>query len=429
MTILMFAIGTAGDVLPTIAVGRELRNRGHSVQFVANSYFEDAVGRAGLHFISSGSAEHYLATIANPDLWRFGKGFRILVAEILAQMRPAYELIVSRYRAGETLVVAPSAAFGARIANEKLGVPLVHLHLSPIIFRSRYQQPGLNLPSLITPLVRPLRSAMLWALDRWILDPALLPATNSFRAELGLAPLHRPFDGWIHSPERVIGLFPEWFAPPQPDWPPQLRLAGFVLYDEGEIREPPPELLDFLGSGEPPLVFALGTGMRFAKTFFSVSAEVCRQLGRRGVLLSSFREQLPDSLPSGVKHFGYVPFSALLPRSAAFVHHGGAGTMAQAFRSGVPQLAVPFNFDQPDNAARLKRIGAGDLIRPPQYQPAKVCRKLEAILSSAAIRARCREIAQHFTGVDAIGETCDLIEATGPRAQRARASERTDARA
>lgn len=415
--ILMFALGTAGDVHPSIAIGRTLRRRGHQVLFVTNSHFEPAVRAAGLDFESSGTKEEYLRTVENPELWKFGKGFRILFEQILAQMRPNYELIRREFRRGETVVVAPASAFGARIAQEKLGVPLVHLHLQPMVLRSRHEQPGVTVPSWFKPILRPLREVWLGALDRWILDPALLPEANRFRGELGLAPLVRPFDHWIHAPEMVIGLFPDWFAPPQPDWPRQLRLTGFMLYDEGEVRGTPPALTGFLDAGEAPLVFALGTGMSNAKAYFEKSAQVCRRLGRRGILLTQFKEQLPDQLPPGVAHFDYVPFSVLLPRAAVFTHHGGIGTMAQAMRAGVPQLITPFNFDQPDNAARLKRLGAGDLIRPNQYEVEPVARKIAALLASQVVRSTCRKIAARFDGKrDPLAETCNLIESAAGQA-------------
>lgn len=414
--ILLFAIGTAGDVHPSIAIGRGLRERGHHVTFITNAYFEDAVRRAGLEFEANGTAEEYLRTVDDPELWKFGKGFRVLFEQILAQVRPNYELIRREYRAGETIVVAPASAFGARLAAEKLGVPLVHLHLQPMVLRSRYEQPGATVPAWFKPILRPLREVWLAALDRWILDPTLLPELNAFRGELGLAPLRRPFDGWIHAPEMVIGLFPDWFAPPQPDWPPQVRLTGFMLYDEGTVRAAPPGLLEYLDAGSPPLVFALGTGMRSAREYFAASAEVCRRLGRRGILLTQTEGQVPDSLPPGVVRFGYVPFSVLLPRAAMFTHHGGIGTIAQAMRAGVPQLITPFNFDQPDNAARLKRLGVADLIRPSQYSADRAAPVIARLLESPTVRERCREVAARFAapGPDPLEETCRLIESAGP---------------
>lgn len=41
-----------------------------------------------------------------------------------------------------------------------------------------------------------------------------------------------------------------------------------------------------------------------------------------------------------------APHEALLPRCAAVMHHGGAGTTAAALRAGTPQLVCPLHFDQ-----------------------------------------------------------------------------------
>lgn len=406
----MFAMGSAGDVHPSIGIARALHQRGHRVLFATNSYFQPAVRAVGVDFLSTGAAEEYLAAIQDPDLWQFGKGFRVLFSKMLTSMREVYRIIEDRYIPNETLVVAPSSAFGARMANEKLGVPLVNMHLQPLILRSLNHQPGLALPEYCRPLLRPLRRVWLAALDRWIFDPALLPETNALRAELGLPPVRRILKDWIHSPDLSIGLFPPWFAPPQPDWPPQLRLTGFPMFDEAGGWEVPAELARFLDDGEPPIVFTLGTAMRFARQFFEVSAEACELLGRRGIFLTHFPEQLTKTLPDGVRHFAYVPFSVLLPRASALVHHGGIGTMAQAMAAGIPQLITPVNLDQPDNAVRLRKLGVGDLIRPKDYEPKRASARLLRLLTSLEVAGRCREVAARFQGAGWVDETCRLIE-------------------
>lgn len=403
-------MGSAGDVHPSIAVGKALRARGHSVLFVVNSYFENAVRGAGLGFLSGGTVEEYLRTTQDPNLWKFGKGFRVLFEMMLNSMREYYRVIADRNDPGHTLVVAPSSALGARLANEKLGVPLVNMHLQPLVLRSLNEQPGLAVPTFLTPMLRPARRIWLAALDRWILDPPLLPSLNAFRAELGLPPVQRVMNEWMHSPDLVIGLFPKWFAPPQPDWPAQLRLTGFPLYDEAGNRDLPAGLTDFMDGGEPPIVFTLGTAMRFAQQFFEASAETCRLLGRRGILLTQFREQTPATLPEGVQHFDYVPFSEVLPKCAAIVHHGGIGTIAQGLRAGIPQLIVPSNFDQPSNAARLRKLGVGDSIRPKAYTSELASRRLAMLLQSDRIAERCRFFASKFHDSDPLRDTCELIE-------------------
>ena len=131
-------------------------------------------------------------------------------------------------------------------------------------------------------------------------------------------------------------LFPEWFAPPQPDWPNNLVQTGFPLWDERTDAGLAPEVKEFLDAGEPPIVFTPGSANIFGKRFFGAAIEACQRLGHRGILLTRFPEQIPDRLPSGVRHFDYIPFSLLPPKAAALVHHGGIGTTAQALAAGSP---------------------------------------------------------------------------------------------
>src|SRR6185503_16801618 len=99
------------------------------------------------------------------------------------------------------------------------------------------------------------KRTMWWAVDRYMSDPLIVPKLTAFRTELGLPPVSRVFHEWVHSPCRVIALFPDWFGPPQPDWPAALRFAGFPQYDESDQQQLAPGLLRFLDAGEPPIVF------------------------------------------------------------------------------------------------------------------------------------------------------------------------------
>jgi rhamnosyltransferase subunit B len=381
------------------------------VTLVANSYFEQAALRGGLDFRSSGSVEEYFGAIENPDLWKFGKGFRILLAQILRHMRPTYELVREWTAPGSRdLIVAPAAAFGARIARERLGVPLVTTHLQPIALRTLHDQPGASVPVWFKPLLPPLRKAWLSFLDSRILGPAILPEVNAFRAELGLTPLDRPFGDWIHSPDVVLGLFPEWFAPRQPDWPRQLRLTGFPMYDEADVAEVSPRVDEFLRRAAPPILFTQGTGMLDTRRFFEESIRAAESIGRRSLLVTRTTTQIPQSLPDSAIHVDFVPYSVVLPRTCAFVHHGGVGTMAQGLRAGVPQLITPFNFDQPDNASRLARLGTGDVIRPTSYNATRAAAKLQRLIASPEVQLACRSVKERFKGVDSIGDACDVIE-------------------
>jgi UDP:flavonoid glycosyltransferase YjiC (YdhE family) len=393
-----------------------LSRRGHRVILVAAAVFEPLARRVGLPFEPYGTEQEYYETLRDPDLWHPYRSF-LLVARrlILPLMRPVYDLIAQHHKAGGVVVAASGLVLGARIAQEKLGVPLATVHLQPSLLRSVYEPPVFGFPDILGHLPRPLRHLYLRAVDGLLIDRLLASEVNAFRAQLGLAPVRRVFHRWMHSPQLVVGFFPEWFGPPQPDWPPNVHLTGFPLYDESDAREIPAELEDILSGGDPPIVFTAGSAMAQGAEFFRVSAEVCRRSGWRGILLTQFSEQLPATLPEGVRHFNYVPFSQVLPRAAAFVHHGGIGTTAQALAASVRQLVVPLAHDQPDNAVRVQRLGVGDMLLPKNYRTKTVLDRLHRLFESPAIAKNCRRRAADLATNTTLERTCDLIEQIGCR--------------
>jgi len=413
---LLIPIGSSGDVHPFVAIGLALKRRGHSVTIYTNGHFEPLVRRVGLDFLPLGTADDFQAAIANPAVWHPVKGFKAVADwAIIRPMRQVFEAIRERSTASELVLVAPVMAFGARLAREALGLPLATVNLQPATFRSVHQSPAM--PGLAMPdrLPKTLKRWLYRLGDAVVADPALVPGLNAYRAELGLPPVRRPMQGWWWSPDLVLNLFPAWYAPPQPDWPTQAVMTGFPLYDEGDAGPLPAEVAAFLDAGEPPVAFTLGSAMKHGHAFFAAAVEACRRLGRRGILLTGYPEQLPAGLPEGVRHFAYVPFGRLLPRVAALVHHGGIGTTAQALAAGVPQLIMPMAHDQPDNAARVCRLGVGRSIPRGSFRGPAVARTLGALLGSTEVHARCREVAGRFAGVDPIDEACRALEGLAGR--------------
>ena len=217
----------------------------------------------------------------------------------------------------------------------------------------------------------------------------------------------------VLAPRLTIGIFPDWYGPPQPDWPRQTRLTGFILYDDEQTPDIDPEIEVFLAAGEPPIVFTPGTGNRQAPGFFEAAVKAVDLLGMRALLLTGYVEQLPADLPATVRHASYLPFSSVLPRSAAVVHHGGVGTCAQGLAAGIPQLTMPMGFDQPDNATRLRRLGVGTWLTPRKFTPSRLAKALETLLESPETAAACQKYRRMVRESDALHETCKLLEHLG----------------
>jgi rhamnosyltransferase subunit B len=415
MRVILTPVGSAGDVNPFIIVGRELRRRGHRVTLVAPDVFGTVAAAAGLEFVMVGSAEDYERATNNPDLWDPRRGAAVALREVVRHLRPAYAAIERVYEPNETLIVGHVLSFFSRVFEETHRVAAATMHLAPSVFRSDFRQPVVPTGFDMSAWPRWAKRAMWWAVDRFAIDRLVAPPLNAWRAEFGLRPASRIFKSWIHSPQRLLGLFPEWFGDPQPDWPSQLRLTGFVLSDENCAPETAysaltAELDEFIAAGSPPVVWTPGTANKHASRFFEVAIAASAALGRRALLVTRYREQLPASLPLHVRHVPYAAFDRLFPRAAAVAHHGGIGTCAQALAAGVPQLIMPMGFDQPDNAARLVRLGVGEAIAPPLFTVDRVQTALGRMLSRDSVAAASRRLRGDINAANGVRNACDLLE-------------------
>ena len=410
MNILIVAVGSYGDVLPLVGLGRALCSRGHAVTLFTNGHFANLVQQAGLDFVPMGSAEEYDEVANHPDLWHPHKGWRVIMKRMMAgALQAAYPLLCSHVVPGKTILISSTLGFVARLVKETHHVPLVTVHFSPGVFHSAYQAP--RMPGLPLPDWLPVRfKQVMWKMvDHLIIDPILKPKLNYFRRELSLAPVSRIFHTWLHSPDLVLGLFPEWLAAPQPDWPPPTTLTGFPFYDDAADSTLPTTIQAYLEAHPQPLVFTPGSANKHGRPFFAEAANACQLMQRPGIFLTRYPEQLPQPLPSHVVHFAYAPLSHLLPHCAALIHHGGIGTCSQALRAGIPQLIQPYAFDQFDNGARIEKLGVGRTISRRAFHEKRIVQDLEHLLTSK-VRTACHTIQKIFSETDPLAASCILIE-------------------
>jgi UDP:flavonoid glycosyltransferase YjiC (YdhE family) len=407
---LLTPFGSSGDVHPYVGIGRRLRERGHAVTVLTAEPHRRVVEGAGLEFVSVYTEHDYEAATHHPDLWHPTRGLKAVARLMLLGLEPTWSELEARHVPGKSFLVGHPLAFATRSFEEKSGAPAATLHLSPFSLRTAHQVPALPGVADVSGWPLPVKRALWWLVDLTQIDPPLVPELNRFRASKGLPPVHRVYHAWHNSPRLVLALFPEWFGARQPDWPGRLEFASFPLWDDPHANPIDPELDAFLSAGPPPVVATPGSANRQARRFLAASAEALVRLGRRGLLLTQYPEQLPRDLPSTIVARKYAPLSRVLPRAAALIHHGGIGTAAQAFAAGVPQLVMPMAFDQPDNAVRARRLGVARLVLPKRFTSDAVAAALRALLDDPAVAAAAARRRDELRGGDGIALACDALE-------------------
>ncbi len=411
MNILITTLGSYGDTYPMVGLGVQLIRRGHQVTLLTNPYFEPLASKYGLGFVPIGTLQQYQQFANHPQLFDPRKSLSVIFNTLLIpSIRSAYQCLSEHARLGDTVMLSAITVFAARLVQEKQHIPNITVHLTPMAFKSAYEMPKNAMFLFPDWLPLALKQFYWWVADKLVVDPLVCPELNALRKELGLAPASRVMTRWGHSPQMVIGMFPAWYAAPQPDWPPVTRLTGFPLFDEDQEKELAPEVKDYLQAGEPPVVFMPGSLMHQAGHYFQTAVEYCQASDRRAILLSRFGQHIPAGLPKTIRHFEYIPFRQLLPHTAVLVHHGGIGTCAQAMRAGIPQLIHPMAYDQHDNAWRIRSLEIGDWIAPKDWQMSTLAGKLHVLTTSSAVRQQCQSIASRFIDQDPLADACRLIE-------------------
>ncbi|MFO0555513.1 MAG: glycosyltransferase [Polyangiaceae bacterium] len=358
------AFGSAGDFLPTLAVARGLRNAGHEVTFVTNPFHADVIRRAdaGMGLVTVGDhVDLYKLITDDPGLLTSPRVLGVMVEDLA---RPHY---VATYHAVRALlrservdgVIGSNLAFGALWAALEREVPAMMLAATPLAWTSRaapVQFLDVELPSWALSLAIGLTNGIGFGL----VDHAL----RSIARSAGATAFDTSYSAVTSRVALHVGVWPELLRPRAPDDQPNMRACGFIR--AGHLGAAAPELpraLEaFLDAGEPPIVIALGSIFSLSEdALIADAAAASARLGHRVVVVGPAPRG--HTLPEGAFVVPYAAYHLLFPRARATIIHGGAGTTAEALRSGRPTVVVPFAFDQFGIAWQVERLGAGVRVR------------------------------------------------------------------
>jgi rhamnosyltransferase subunit B len=409
--IVVTTIGSLGDLHPKIAIALELRKRGHNVIFATQSVYQAKIEALGFEFHQMRPhAIEYPAELTR--IIDVKKGVEYFIRQwLLPNLRETYSDLMNIAK-GADFIISGEIVYATRLVAEKLGIRWASSALPPSSFFSAYDPPVLA-PFPFLAKLRPLGVAV----NRGVINLAKsvteswAEPIHQLRRELKLPELAgNPLIDDKFSPYLVLAMFSPVLAKPQPDWATNTIVTGFAFYDDDRQAELTSELQQFLDAGEPPIIFTLGSVAVLNPGFFyQESIQATTRLNCRAVLLMG-GNPLPKKLPKEIIAIDYAPYSKLFPHARAIVHQGGIGTTGQALQAGCPTLVVPYLGDQPDNAARVKRLGTSRTILRQQYSAARVTKELSKLIGNPSYAAKAAEIGRIVQSENGASAACDAIE-------------------
>ncbi|HMQ34311.1 MAG TPA: glycosyltransferase [Chloroflexaceae bacterium] len=414
MKIVIFALGSRGDVQPYVALGAGLRAAGHVVSLLASTDFRKLVTSHGLEFVALGGSTEAVAQELQ-HLVEQGRTFKVFSSQARLAEEQAYAAAahgLSAAQSADMIVAGLGGMFVAWSLAEKLGVPFVQAHLVPFT-PTRHFSSVLAPPLPHTPLAGWTNSLshhmveqMLWQMFR--------SADARARAEvLGLppAPFWGPFDALRDARPTLYG-YSAHVLPRPSDWAPDIHVTGYWFLAPPAGWEPPVDLVRFLDAGPPPVYIGFGSmPSSRPEEAAAMAVEALTRIGRRGLLYGGWGGLRAEQLPEHVHLTGSVPHSWLFPRVAAVVHHGGVGTTAAGLAAGIPSIVTPFFGDQPFWGQRVHELGVGPRPIPRRRLTADSLAEAVCVATSdQQMQARAAELGERLRAEDGVDRAVAVIE-------------------
>jgi len=384
MRVLLAPHGSRGDVQPMLALAHALRDRGHEAVFSAPANFTAWLLAHGFAAEPNGIDVEMLLQEGAENLqslrWQL-RHLAAMVDTLFAALAPA--------SAGADMIVSSGIQLAAPSIAEWRDVPCAYASFCPCALPSaEWPPPPVNRHNLPRWLNR-----LLWTLGGPATSLALRGPINRGRTALGLRPVddvlsHIAGDLTIVAADRDLA--------PLPDDAPDRAVAtdAWILHDDNVELDP--RVDSFLHTDPAPVYVGFGSMVAPRVAELAAAAiEAVRAVGRPAIVAGGWAGLERYIAPGGdVLAADTLPHGRVLPRVAAAIHHGGAGTTTAVARAGVPQVLLPHILDQFFWARRVAELGLGPRAIPVDLVTAdQLADRVETAVADPAIRARAAGMA------------------------------------
>jgi UDP:flavonoid glycosyltransferase YjiC (YdhE family) len=347
MRIALATVGTTGDARPFGALAATLVAAGHEVTAISWDLHAPTFADSGARFVAAGPsttdamvrATAVAAAAARTPLDQVAvlRDFHLRDA-----VRHHGELRTALRGHGAAVIHGIHALAIAAARDE--GIRHATAAFDPVLLPTATAPPA-GMPSL-----GPLNRGAWWLLDRMLArhDRALADVLRAAGSGSTGQRLFRDRSPLLH----LVAVSPI-LAPPPRDLPPHVAFTGAWI-PASAPRPLPAEVEAFLAAGEPPILVTFGS-MSTRIDAERIARAAALAAGRRVIVHAPSATAAAE--PDALSVTGEVDHRALLPRVAAVIHHGGAGTTHAVVAAGRSSVVVPHVGDQRYWAARLASLG------------------------------------------------------------------------
>lgn len=393
-------------VTALVAIGAELRKRGHRVTMFNIADAEPMVGVGKIGFVPLGLEEHppgslrrfteQVGKLKGLSALRFGMSTALSETEMLLREAPD-----AMREAGVTaLIVDQGELCGSTIA-ERLGLPFFTFCNAVAGNRDPNVPPTMTAWGYSTSWPARIRNQLAGAAFELALTP-FVRRINAWRRRWELRPLRS-----VQETFSPLGQFSQ--QTPDFDFPNRSLPAYF--HHIGLIERLPSGGDDFpFGklNGRPIIYCSFGTLNTGLEWIHRCVVEACDGLDAQ-LVMTGLAGTVPYMTGTEVV-VRYAPQMELLRLSTLTLCHGGNNTVLDSLACGVPIVAVPIANDQLAVSARLRRSGAGEFIPATKVNRERLRKLVQHVLDERSYRDRAAHFRRSIREAGGARRVADVIE-------------------
>jgi vancomycin aglycone glucosyltransferase len=382
--------GTRGDVQPMLSLATGLMKNGHEIVFCAPPENDELVKRYNCPFVPFGP--NYKELFRKKANFKGGAAVGPSPKEGKKETEKQINLLPEILK-GSDLVLGVGFVLGLHTIADLLKVPYRFVIFYPVLLGTSKHDPFFN--------------RLMFNFGRSLINLMIKSFINKKRIALGLQPIKDVWQYWMG--ENVIAACDKELHTISEDVAFNFTQTAYILLpSQNGLSE---QVEKFLSSGKPPVFIGFGSNpVASPEKYDQIFTEVSKATHQR-LIISKGWADLPENNTSDILYVDEMPFELLFPRLAAVVYHGGSGTMAEAARAGIPQIAFPFMADQFDNRKQIVRSGLGPYACDFKKLSAKaISAAISECLTNEKYKKNATEIAQKLETSDGLQLTLRLIE-------------------
>ena len=414
MKITILTFGSAGDVVPYVALALGLEKRGFSVVLAAPSNFEKYIKNSGLTYHPIYGNMQEILDSEQGKKWMAAGNARSFLKEmgkVTYANRYAMQRDTLAACEGADLIIAGTLmGLIAAIISAKLKIPSIIAYVNPAFYSTKEFPHFMVAPkSLYFGFLNSLSYTIFFKfyvasvakeITEWCTALGLNTSAKSLLKKV------------IELKVPMLNGYSPSILPNPADWPDHVITTGVWKKDNSNKipNDPSPELQAWIKNGTPPVYFGFGSmPVLDPAAMWKMVAEICEELDVRAIINAGWSNTKDIQSKNSVFVIEHADLEWLFPQCSCIVHHGGVGTTHLSLEAGIPTLICSIFADNPLWGERITKLGVGKHIRFKDLSKEKIIKALKE-LQNEETRKKVAALGEQLKAENGLAIALDFIE-------------------